>query len=105
MQDVANDLSILRWPKGLQNSILVPPHRGCRIDEQEIVASFHTHPNTGGDFLQEPGETDKRAVRDDPELKGAAHVGEFVISQVTIYLITPTGQVREVDDTQAVFAE
>jgi len=38
-------------------------------------------------------------------LKGAAYVGEFVITQATIYLITPTGQVREVDETQAVLAE
>jgi len=105
LQDAANSLSILRWPKGLQDSIFVSLHRGCRIDEQDIVASFHTHPNTGGDFLQEPSETDKRAVRDDPDLKGPAYVGEFVISQATIYLITPAGQVREVDDTQAVFAE
>lgn len=105
VQDSANHLSVLPWPQGLQNSILVPPHRGCQIDEQDIVASFHTHPNMGSNFLQEPGETDRRAVRDDPDLKGAAYMGEFVISQGTIYLITPTGQVREVDQTQAVFAE
>jgi hypothetical protein len=105
VQDVANNLSIVRWPKGLQNSIFIPPHGGCKFDGQDIVASFHTHPNTGSDFLQEPGETDKRAVRDDPGLKGALYVGEFVISQRIIYLITPIGQVREMDRTQAVFAE
>jgi hypothetical protein len=70
-----------------------------------IVASFHTHPNTGTDFLQEPSETDKRAVRDDPDLKGLAYVGEFIISRETIYLIAPNGQVRKVADTQALFAE
>lgn len=105
VQDTTNNLSIVRWPKGSQNTIIVPPHRRCKIDEQDIVASFHTHPNTGSDFLQEPGETDKRAVRDDPDLKGALYVGEFVISQRIIYLITPMGQVREMDETQAVFAE
>jgi hypothetical protein len=63
---------------------------------------YHNH-NTGR-FLQEPGETDKRAVRDDPDLKGAAYVGEFVVSDATIYLITPTGQVREADQTRAVLA-
>ena len=105
VQDVAGRLSIVRWPKGAQSSILVPPHYSCRIDDDDIVASFHTHPNTGTDFLQEPGETDKRAVRDDPDLKGADYVGELVISQETIYLITPDGQVREVGDTQTVFAE
>jgi len=66
VQDSANTWRVLRWPKGLQNSIAVPPHRSCQIGDQEIVASFHTHPNTGSDFLQEPSETDTRAVRDDP---------------------------------------
>ena len=70
-----------------------------------IVASFHTHPNTGPDFLQEPSETDNRAARDDPGLKGAAYVGEFVIAQETIYLITPDGQLREVAAPQALFAQ
>ncbi len=59
----------------------------------EIVASFHTHPNTGPGFLQEPSETDKRAVRDDPDLKGAAYEGELVISADWIYLIAPNGRV------------
>jgi hypothetical protein len=41
--------------------------------------------------LQEPSETDKRAVRDDPDLKGNDYVGEFVISQAVIYLVSPAG--------------
>ena len=85
--------------------ILVPPHPGCKVDNLEIVASFHTHPNTSSEYLQEPSETDKRAVRDDPDLKGVEYVGEFVISQAIIYLISPAGQVREMDDTQTVFTE
>ena len=105
VQDPVGNLTVVRWPKGAQNSVLVPQHRNCKMGENDIVASFHTHPNTGRDFLQEPSETDKRAVRDDPDLKGADYKGEFVISQETIYLITPKGQVREVDHTQAVFAE
>ncbi len=96
-------LSVFRWQKGLQDTIQVPPHRDCTIDNLEIVASFHTHPNTGSDYLQEPSETDKRALRDDPDLKGADYVGEFVILQSIIHLISPAGQVRETDDTQAVF--
>jgi hypothetical protein len=98
-------LGVVRWPKGVQNAILVPPHPGCAIEENSIVASFHTHPNTGTDFLQEPSETDKRAVRDDPDLKGAAYVGEFVIAQETIYFITPNGQVREVANPRVLFAQ
>jgi len=75
------------------------------MDDLEILASFHTHPNTGSDYLQEPSETDKRAVRDDPDLKGAEYVGEFVVSQAIIFLVSPAGQVREMDDTQTVFTD
>jgi len=69
----------VRWSKGAQNTIVLPPHPNCKIGESDIAASFHTHPNTGSDYLQEPGETDKRAVRDDRDLKGESYVGEFVI--------------------------
>lgn len=105
VRDAVGALQTHRWPKGAQNEIRVPPHSGCKIGESEIVASFHTHPNTGSDYLQEPSETDKRAVRNDPNLKGANYVGEFVISRDTIYLVTPTGQVRELADTDDLFSE
>ncbi|MFN0112374.1 MAG: hypothetical protein ACKVZH_26250 [Blastocatellia bacterium] len=105
VRDSAGAFQVHRWPKGAQNEICVPPHSGCKVGEGEIVASFHTHPNTSGDYLQEPSETDKRAVRNDPNLKGADYVGEFVISQDTIYLITPTGQVRELADTNDLFSD
>lgn len=94
-----------RWPKGEENTIILPPHHGCKIGEDEIVASFHTHPNTGSDFLQEPSETDKRAVRDDSDLKGDNYVGEFVISRDTIYLITPNGDTSELAYTETYFEE
>lgn len=66
------------------------------------MATFHTHPNTGPDYLQEPSETDQRAVRDDPDLKGAEYAGELVISAEIIYLVTPTGQTREVGVTNEI---
>ena len=105
VKDADGSLSVLRWSQGLKDNIQVPAHRDCRIDGLEIVASFHTHPNTGGDYLQEPSETDKRSVRDDADLKGSDYVGEFVISQAIIYVISPAGRVREIDDTQVVFTE
>jgi hypothetical protein len=103
VRDANGSLSVRRWQKGLQDTIQVPPHGNCVFDGLEIVASFHTHPNTGSDYLQEPSETDKRAVRDDPDLKGDEYIGEFVISQAVIYLVSPAGQVREMDDTEDVF--
>jgi len=105
VRDAAGSLSVVRWQKGLQDTIQVPPHLDCKINGLEILATFHTHPNTGDDYLQEPSETDKRAARDDPDLKGPEYIGEFVITQLVIYLVTPAGQVREMDDTQAVFTE
>lgn len=105
LQDATGALRVSRWPQGKQDRILVPPHKDCKLAETDIVASFHTHPNTGSDYLQEPSETDKRAVRDDPHLKGETYVGEFVIAQETIYLITPEGRVREIGDTFDFLAE
>ena len=83
----------------------MPPHPACRIGGRDIVATFHTHPNTGTDFLQEPTATDRQAVRDDPDLKESCYVGELVISQAKTYLISPNGQVREVADTSELLAE
>ena len=105
IRDVTGVMSVARWPKGENNTIVLPSHHNCKIGEDEIVASFHTHPNTGSDFMQEPSETDKRAVRDDPDLKGDNYVGEFVISQDTIYLITSNGETREIMDTERYFEE
>lgn len=104
LRDALDKLSAVRWPKGAQDTIILPPHLNCRMGEDDIVATFHTHPNIGSDYLQEPGETDKRAVRDDPDLKGTAYVGEFVISQATIYLIMPDGQVCEIGNTRKFFS-
>lgn len=100
LRDSQGNLSIDRWPKGQQNSIIVPAHANSQFNGQDIVATFHTHPNTGSDYLQEPSETDKRAVRDDPHLKSTSYEGEFVISAQTIYQIAPSGQVSEVAQTK-----
>lgn len=72
---------------------------------RDIVASFHTHPNISSDYLQEPSETDRRAVCDDPDLKGRFYEGELVISQTTIYLIESHGQVSEVGKTKEILAK
>lgn len=105
LRNPAGNIRVDRWPFGQQNVIRVPPHPDCRIDDEDILATFHTHPNTGSDYLQEPSETDKRAVRDDPHLKGALYEGEFVISARAIYQIVPMGQVCEVIITEEYFSE
>ncbi len=105
LRDPEGNLSVIRWPRGAQNAIALPPHPNCRVVGNDIVATFHTHPNTGGDFLQEPSETDRRAVQDDPDLKGPKYEGEFVISQQTLYLIAPNGLVNEVGSTSEILLE
>lgn len=91
LQNPGRKISIQRWPLGKQNQIAVPLHPDCRMGENDILASFHTHPNTGRNFLQEPSVTDRRAVRDDPNLKGSLYVGEYVIAANAIHLIRPDG--------------
>ncbi len=103
MQDANGDVSVLRWPSGTQNTIVMPTYAECRIGASDIVATFHTHPNLGNDYLQEPGETDKRSVRDDPDLKGEFYEGEFVISQAVIYLVTPDGRVNFLEAAADIF--
>ncbi|MDT5063526.1 MAG: hypothetical protein QOH63_3985 [Acidobacteriota bacterium] len=96
-------LSVVRWEKGTQNEIILPPHRNCFVGGKAIVASFHTHPNTGADFQQEPSLTDVRAVRDDPDLKGGFYLGELVVSQENVYLIEPSGQIGLIGKTNEIF--
>ena len=103
---VADDVGILavvRWEKGLQNEIALPPHKNCVVDGRDIIVSFHTHPNTGKDFQQEPSLTDIRAVSDDFDLKGEFYLGEFVISEQNIYMIEPAGDYHVIGPTKALF--
>ena len=91
--------TIVRWPKGEGNRILVPPHERCRVNGCPILASFHTHPNTGPEYLQEPSESDICGVSMDEDLKAADYLGEVVISAERIYLVRPDGLVHELGQT------
>ncbi len=102
LRDETGKMTAARWPRGEQDAIQMPPHPDCQVDGSEIVATFHTHPNTGTDYLQEPSDTDLRAVRDDSELKGSEYAGELVISAEIVYLISPAGRVREVGATDKI---
>lgn len=74
-----------------QDIIYVPPHPNCCRNNEEIIASFHTHPNTGPDYLDEPSEADLLAVEDDPALKASYYIGEFVLSESALFLVLPEG--------------
>jgi hypothetical protein len=98
LQGADGSLVVERWPKGLQNEIVVPEHPGGKYGNQRIVATFHTHPNVGQDYQQEPSLTDIRAVRDDPDLHHPGYDGEYVISHERLYRIRPDGQVDDLGD-------
>jgi hypothetical protein len=95
-------LEVERWPQGAQNQILVPPHPGGKRGGLLIVATFHTHPNIGPDFQQEPSLTDIRAVRDDPDLSHPEYEGEYVISSDWIYRIQRNGRVQLFGEFKAI---
>lgn len=97
-------IEVLRWPQGAQDTIALPPYASGKVGQKDILATFHTHPNTGGNYLQQPSETDQRAVRDDPGLKSSLYQGELIISQDEIYLVAPNGEFTSVGKTQAIFA-
>jgi hypothetical protein len=92
-------LTATRWPRGIQDRIEVPEHEGGRFKGALILATFHTHPNTGPEYEQEPSLTDIRAVRDDPELRHGEYEGEYVISEATLYLVRPDGTVESAGAT------
>lgn len=102
LRDHDASLIVERWPRGFQNEIEVPEHADGKRGSLSIIATFHTHPNTGHEFQQEPSLTDIRAVRDDPELKSLDYEGEYVISSEWIYLIRTNGQVELVVDTRSI---
>jgi proteasome lid subunit RPN8/RPN11 len=64
-----------------------------------VVATFHTHPNPGPDYQQEPSLTDIRAVRNDPDLSHSDFEGEYVIATQSIYRIERTGRTSTIGDT------
>lgn len=96
LRDSLGTIRVSRWPRGTTNEIIVPPHSDCRFDGQAIIASFHTHLNTGRGFRQEPSQMDRWTIRDDANLKGLDYLGEFIISQDALYLVDQQGHVTMV---------
>jgi hypothetical protein len=92
-------LSVERWPKGIQNEIVVPKHPEGKRGQLVIIATFHTHPNPGVEFQQEPSLTDIRAVRGDPNLAHPEFEGEYVIATELIYRIRKSGDVDVMGQT------
>jgi hypothetical protein len=63
---------------------------------QQIVGSFHTHPNAGTEWRQEPSVQDIRLSQEYPETMG---MHQFVIAKAKIYHINNDGVVTEMGFT------
>lgn len=96
LRDTAGTIRVSRWPRGTSSEIVVPPHSDYQYEGQAIIASFHTHPNTGRAFRQEPSTMDRWTIRDNSNLKGVDYIGEFVLSKDAVYLVDQRGQVTTV---------
>jgi hypothetical protein len=102
LRDDTGRLTAVRWMRGDKAYIEVPAHIRCRYADQDIVATFHTHPNTGNSFDPEPSDDDVDGVQNDLHLRGEFYIGEFVLSKDMIYLIPPAGNWREIVPTEEI---
>ncbi len=85
-----------RLPASGRDSLAYPLCADGRYQGQDIVGSFHTHPNLGPEWRQEPSPQDIRLSKDYPETMG---LHQFVISRETIYHIDNDGLVAALGRT------
>jgi hypothetical protein len=104
-RSTTGDLDIIRWPRGATATIRVPAHPGCRVLGAEILATFHTHPNTHRQAPQEPTFRDVWNVANDPNRKASHYLGEYVISQQLVYFIYPNGLFQVLGDSRFLLSE
>jgi len=83
-------LEVVRVPTGDEDSLSFDIHPSGTIGDQEIVGSFHTHPNTGTTYDDEPSQEDMDASTNHPETMGPH---QFVLSPNDVYHIDNSGNV------------
>ena len=92
----SGEVVVTRLPSSERDSMSYPLCPDGQYQGQAIVGSFHTHPNTGKEWRQEPSPQDIRLAKDYPETMGPH---QFVISRDTIYHIDNNGVVTAVGRT------
>ncbi len=100
LRNADGSLTVERWSVGLQDQITVPAHVGGIRGNRSIIATFHTHPNPGEDFQQEPSLTDIRAVGNDVDLHHSEFEGEYVFASELTYRILQNGRVEVLGNTK-----
>jgi hypothetical protein len=89
-------LQVERLPPAGRDSLTYPICSDGRYNGKLIVGTFHTHPNTGPDWTQEPSRQDIQLSKQFPETMGRH---QFVVSVETIYHIDNDGVVSEAGRT------
>ncbi len=92
----SGEVIVKRLPSSERDSLSYPLCSDGKYQGQEIVGSFHTHPNTGKEWQQEPSPQDVRLSKEFPETMGPH---QFVISRDTIYHVDNNGVVSAVGHT------
>ena len=92
-------LSVERWPQGKGASMQPPMSADGTYNGKDIVGSFHTHPNVGPGWKQEPSNADVNFVKKYPKTAGPDH---FVVSKDKIYHIDKNGSVSEAGSTASI---
>jgi hypothetical protein len=92
----SGQFAVARLPSTGDDFFCYPLCRDGIYQGQEIVGSFHTHPNTGPEWQQEPSPQDIRLSKDYPETMG---FHQLVISRETIYHIDNEGVVSAMGKT------
>jgi len=89
-------LVVIRLPAAACDSLSYPICADGTYEGREIVGSFHTHPNTGPEWQQDPSPQDIRLSQDYPETMGPH---QFVIARDVIYHIDNNGVVTGMGGT------
>jgi proteasome lid subunit RPN8/RPN11 len=90
---------VRRLSVGQADSFQIPLCPDGRFHGEEIIGSFHTHPNIGPEWQEEPSRQDIRLVTEYPETVGAIH---FVIGMARTYSIANDGTVNVLGTTDEV---
>jgi hypothetical protein len=97
VRDSAGALEIIRVPASGRDILIYPICADGMYGGKQIVESFHTHPNTGPEWRQQPSLQDVRLSQEYPETMGP---NQFVIASEAIYHIDNNGVVSEMGSTR-----
>ena len=92
-------ITVIRLPASAHDSLRFPLCANGLFEDNLIVGSFHTHPNTGSEWRQEPSPQDILLSKEYPETMGPH---QFIVSREIFYHVNNDGLVTEIGRTAEV---